>query len=113
MSCALNLRGFKSHDNETWHVGPLSDLDVHGLFGILIYGRIGPQAQCVRSFSSLLSLKTQVARSYGGFAVYRLTAFKKSQISAIWPKVGNPAYQAQGTTFPRDNAGLESSSRER
>ena len=31
---ALNLRGLQSHDNETWHVGPLSDLDVHGPSGI-------------------------------------------------------------------------------
>ncbi len=36
----LNLRGFKSHDHETWHVGPLSDLDVHGSSVILIFGRI-------------------------------------------------------------------------
>ena len=34
----LNLRGLKSHDHETWHVGPLSDVDVHGLSGILIFG---------------------------------------------------------------------------
>ena len=40
----LNLRGLKSHDNETWHVGPLSDVDVHGLSGILIFGRVAPQA---------------------------------------------------------------------
>ena len=38
------LRGLKSHDHETWHVGPLSDLDVHGLSGILIFGRVAPQA---------------------------------------------------------------------
>ena len=37
---ALNLRGLKSHDYETWHVGPLSDVDVHGLIGILIFGRV-------------------------------------------------------------------------
>ena len=41
---ALNLRGLKSHDHETWHVGPLSDVDVHGLSGILIFGRVPPQA---------------------------------------------------------------------
>ena len=40
----LNLRGLKSHDHETWHVGPLSDVDVHGLSGILIFGRVPPQA---------------------------------------------------------------------
>ena len=40
----LNLRGLKSHDHETWHVGPLSDLDVHGQSGILIFGRVAPQA---------------------------------------------------------------------
>ena len=40
----LNLRGLKSHDHETWHVGPLSDLDVHGPIGILIFGRVAPQA---------------------------------------------------------------------
>ncbi len=40
----LNLRGLKSHDHETWHVGPLIDLDVHGLSGILIFGRVAPQA---------------------------------------------------------------------
>ena len=41
---ALNLRGLKSHDHETWHVGPLSDLDVHGPSGILIFGRVAPHA---------------------------------------------------------------------
>ena len=41
---ALNLRGLKSHDHETWHVGPLSDVDVHGPSGILIFGRVAPQA---------------------------------------------------------------------
>ncbi len=40
----LNLRGLKSHDHETLHVGPLSDLDVHGSSGILIvFGRVAPQ----------------------------------------------------------------------
>ena len=39
----LNLRSLKSHDHETWHVGPLSDVDVHGLSGILIFGRVAPQ----------------------------------------------------------------------
>ncbi len=41
---ALNLRSLKSHDHETWHVGLLSDVDVHGLSGILIFGRVTPQA---------------------------------------------------------------------
>ena len=41
---AFNLRYLKSHDHETWHAGPLSDLDVHGPIGILIYGRVAPQA---------------------------------------------------------------------
>ncbi len=41
---ALNLRGLKSHDHETWPVGPLSDLDVHGPSGILIFGRVAQQA---------------------------------------------------------------------
>ncbi len=41
---ALNLRSLKSHDHETWHVGPLSDVGVHGLSGILIFGRVPPQA---------------------------------------------------------------------
>ena len=41
---ALNLRGLNSYDHETWHVGPLSDVDVHGLSGILIFGRVAPQA---------------------------------------------------------------------
>ncbi len=40
----LNLRGLKSHDHETWHVGPLSDVDVHGPSEILIFGRVTPQA---------------------------------------------------------------------
>ncbi len=40
---ALNLQGLKSHDHETWHVGSLSDLDVHGPSGILIFGRVAPQ----------------------------------------------------------------------
>ncbi len=44
----LNLRGYirglKSHDHETWHVGPLSDVDEHGLSGILIFDRVPPQA---------------------------------------------------------------------
>ncbi len=38
------LRGLKSHVHETWHVGPLSDVDVHGLRGILIFGRVAQQA---------------------------------------------------------------------
>ena len=42
---ALNLRGLKSHDRETWHVGPLCDVDVHGPSGILIFGRVPPQAR--------------------------------------------------------------------
>ncbi len=41
---ALNLQSLKSHDHETWHVGPLSDVDVHGLSGILIFGLVPPQA---------------------------------------------------------------------
>ena len=44
---SLNLRGLKSHDHETWHVGPFSDLDVHGPSGILILGRVAPQAHAV------------------------------------------------------------------
>ena len=41
---SLNLRGLKSHGHETWHVGPLSDVDVQGLSGILIFDRVAPQA---------------------------------------------------------------------
>ncbi len=37
---ALNLRGLKSHDHETRHIGPLSDIDVHGSSGMLIFGRV-------------------------------------------------------------------------
>ena len=40
----LNLRGLKSHDHETWHVGPLCDLELQGPSGILIFGRVAPQA---------------------------------------------------------------------
>ena len=49
---ALNLRGLKSHDHETWHVGPLSYLDVHGPSEILIFGRVTPQvhAYCIFLF---------------------------------------------------------------
>ena len=43
----LNLRGLKSHDHEIWHVGPLSDVDVHGLSVILIFRRMPPQAHAV------------------------------------------------------------------
>ena len=42
---SLNLRSLKSHDPETWHVGPLGDVDLHGLSGILIFGRVPPQAR--------------------------------------------------------------------
>ena len=41
----LNLGDLKSHDHETWQEGPLSDVDVHGLSGILIFGRVAPQAR--------------------------------------------------------------------
>ena len=47
---ALKLRGLKSHVHETWHVGSFSDLDEHGPSGILIFGRVAPQAgaaQCL------------------------------------------------------------------
>ncbi len=40
----LNLGDLKSHDHETWHVGPLNDEEMHGLCGILIFGRVAPQA---------------------------------------------------------------------
>ena len=33
----LNLRDLKSYGHKIWHVGPLSDLDVHGPSGILIF----------------------------------------------------------------------------
>ncbi len=49
-SFPLNPRGLKSHDHETWHVGPLSDLDVHQPSGILIFGRIAPQAHAAWFF---------------------------------------------------------------
>ncbi len=39
----LCLRGLKSHDHETWHVGLVSDLELHGTSGILIFGRVAPQ----------------------------------------------------------------------
>ncbi len=42
---ALNLRGLESHDHESWHVGPLSDVDVHSLSGILIFDRVAPHAR--------------------------------------------------------------------
>ena len=75
---ARNLRSLKSHDNKTWHVGPLSDLDVHGLFGILIYGRIAPQAHAFGVFPLYYQLKTQVAMSYGGFATKSITLLLKT-----------------------------------
>ena len=53
---ALNLRSLKSHDHDTWHVGPLSDVDVHGLSGILIFGRVAPQARLGLIFLFLLNL---------------------------------------------------------
>ena len=40
----LNLGDLKSHDHETWHVGPLNDEELHGMIGILIFGRVAPQA---------------------------------------------------------------------
>ena len=40
----LNLGDLKSHDHETWHVGPLNDEELHGLCWSLILGRVAPQA---------------------------------------------------------------------
>ncbi len=61
---ALNLRGLKSHDHETWHVGPLSILDVHGLSGISIFGRVAPQARLgLIFFVSAESRRFEVALS--------------------------------------------------
>ncbi len=40
----LNLPGLKSHDHETWHIGPLNDVELHGQSAILIFGRVAPQA---------------------------------------------------------------------
>ncbi len=40
----LILRVLKSHDHETWDVGPLSDLQLHGSSGILIFDRVAPRA---------------------------------------------------------------------
>ncbi len=59
---ALNLRGLTSHDHETWHVGPLSDLDVQGPSEILISGRDAPQALaafifCLKSHDLCLKSK--------------------------------------------------------
>ncbi len=45
-----NLRGLKSHDHETWHVGPLSDLELHGPSGILIFDRVAPHVHVGRFF---------------------------------------------------------------
>ena len=33
------LRGLKSHDHETWHVGPLNDEELHGPANIAVPGR--------------------------------------------------------------------------
>ncbi len=48
----FNLGDLKSHDHETWHVGPISDVDVHGRSGILIFGRVPPQAHAACFFKS-------------------------------------------------------------
>ncbi len=40
----LNPGDLKSHDHETWHVGPLNDEELHGLIGISIFCRVAPQA---------------------------------------------------------------------
>ena len=61
---ALNLRGLKSHDHETWHVGPLSDVDVHGLSGILIFGRVAPQARLGLIFLFPLNLGDLKSRGH-------------------------------------------------
>ena len=58
----LNLGDLKSHDHETWHVGPLSDVDVHGLSGILIFGRVVPQA--ARGLIFLFSLNLGDLKSH-------------------------------------------------
>ncbi len=47
----LNHADLKSNDHETWHVGPLSVLEVHGPSGVLIFGRVAPQARVVRFLS--------------------------------------------------------------
>ncbi len=46
----LNLGDLKLHDHETWHVGPLNDEEVHGLSGILIFGRVAPEAHAFGVF---------------------------------------------------------------
>ena len=54
----------KSHDHETWHVGPLSDVDVHGLSGILIFGRVAPQARLGLIFLFPLNLGDLKSRGH-------------------------------------------------
>ncbi len=54
----LNLEGLKSHDHETWHVGPLSDLELHGPSGILIFGRVASRVRARHNFLF------EVARSF-------------------------------------------------
>ena len=57
---ALNLRGLKSQDNKTWHLGSLSDLELHGPNGILICGRVAPQTT-IYDFLFIISKKPNMS----------------------------------------------------
>ncbi len=55
LSVKYYISCLKSHDHEIWHVGPLSDLELHGPSRILIFGTVAPQTGA--AFSSLLSTR--------------------------------------------------------
>ncbi len=76
---ALNLRGLKSHDHETWHVGPLSVLDVHGLCGILIFGRVAPQARLGLIFLFPLNLGDLKSHGHKTCSIY-ISSFAQENI---------------------------------
>ncbi len=54
------LRGLKSQDNKTWHLGSLSDLELHGPNGILICGRVAPHAT-IYDFLFIISKKPNMS----------------------------------------------------
>ena len=54
----------KSYDHEIGHVGPLSDLELHGPSEILIFGRVAPQARLGLIFLFPLNLGDLKSRGH-------------------------------------------------
>ncbi len=44
---------FEVYDHEIWHVGPLSDSELHGPSGILIFAVVVPQASGILIFGQI------------------------------------------------------------